>query len=143
MPKRRGAWASWNVHLLDEPTGLTSLTYDMNRLQSLDCERQFCVTLNMTDRIDPDKVIEKIDYAHPVFTPETLIAQDRWQEISGVGRTHYCGAYWRNGFHEDGAFSGMRVASRISGEPMLPAVEPVPDVPREGHSSDPEQELAA
>ncbi len=143
MPKRRSAWASWNVHLLDEPTGLTSLTYDMNRLQSLDCERQFCVTLNMTDRIDPDKVIEKIDYAHPVFTPETLIAQERWQEISGVGLTHYCGAYWRNGFHEDGAFSGMRVAGQISGEPMLASVEPPPGAPQDAHSSDPEQELAA
>ena len=104
---------------------------------------RFSRSLSLPQGIDPDKVIEKIDYAHPVFTPETLIAQGRWHEISGVGRTHYCGAYWRNGFHEDGAFSGMRVASRISGEPMLPAVEPVPDVPREGNSSDPEQELAA
>ena len=119
MPKRRSAWASWNVHLRDKPNGLTALTYDMNRLQSLDCKRQFCVTLNQSDRIDPEKVIETIDYAHPVFTPDTLLAQERWQEISGVRRTHYCGAYWRNGFHEDGAFSGLRVASQISGEPAL------------------------
>jgi len=135
MPKRRSAWASWNVHLLDEPTGLTSLTYDMNRLQALECERQFCVTLNLTDRIDPEKIIETIQYEHPVFTPETLIAQDRWEEISGVGRTHFAGAYWRNGFHEDGAFSGMRVARQISdgGEKVksLPAPPVGPSIAEE------------
>lgn len=113
MPKRRAAWASWNYHLADQPTGRTALTYDMNRLQSLGCERQFCVTLNLTERIDPAKIIEVIGYEHPVFTPDAVVAQDRWPEISGRGRTHYCGAYWRNGFHEDGAFSGLRAADRV------------------------------
>ncbi len=110
MPRRRAAWASWNYHLADQPRGRTALTYDMNRLQSLTCERRFFVTLNLTDRIDPERIIEKIRYEHPVFTPDAVDAQQRWGEISGMNRTHYCGAYWRNGFHEDGAFSGLRAA---------------------------------
>jgi len=113
MPKRRAAWASWNYHLADQPTGRTALTYDMNRLQSLDCRRQFCVTLNLTERIDPAKIIDVIQYEHPVFTPGSVDAQARWSEISGHDRTHYAGAYWRNGFHEDGAFSGRRAAEQV------------------------------
>ena len=89
------------------------LTYDMNRLQTLGCHRNFFVSLNMADRIDPDKVIDEFEYAHPVFTPGAIAAQERWAEISGVNRTHYCGAYWRSGFHEDGAFSGLRAARAV------------------------------
>lgn len=119
MPRRKAAWASWNYHLLDEPSGGTALTYDMNRLQTLGCERQFCVTLNLTDRIDPGKIIEVIQYEHPVFTPDAISAQERWAEVSGSGRTHFCGAYWRNGFHEDGAFTGLRAAQSVAA--MIPA----------------------
>ncbi len=122
MPKRKAAWASWNYHLLDEPTGATALTYDMNRLQSLGCKRQFCVTLNLTDRIDPAKIIEVIQYEHPVFTPDAIASQDRWAEISGVGRTHFCGAYWQNGFHEDGAFTGLRAAKSVAAAIPAPAI---------------------
>ncbi|MGK2932114.1 MAG: NAD(P)/FAD-dependent oxidoreductase [Solirubrobacterales bacterium] len=114
MPRRKAAWASWNYHLLDDPTGATALTYDMNRLQSLDCRRQFCVTLNLTERIDRRKIIEVIQYEHPVFTPDAVAAQDRWAEVSGTDRIHYCGAYWRNGFHEDGAFTGLRAAESVA-----------------------------
>ena len=119
MPRRKAAWASWNYHLLAEPTGATALTYDMNRLQTLGCERQFCVTLNLTHRIDPKKIIEVIQYEHPVFTPDAVASQDRWEEISGADRIHFCGAYWRNGFHEDGAFTGLRAAKAV--ELALPA----------------------
>ena len=75
LPRRRRAWASWNYHLLDEPTGKPTVTYHMNRLQSLDAEREFCVTLNHTDAIDPDKVIRTIPYAHPVYTAQGQAAQ--------------------------------------------------------------------
>ena len=85
MPRRRGAWASWNYHLTGEPTGRTTVTYHMNRLQSLDADREFLVTLNRTEAIDPDKVIRVIDYAHPVYTPEgSARRRRRWEEISGV-----------------------------------------------------------
>ena len=114
LPRRRRAWASWNYHLLDEPPGKTTVTYHMNRLQSLAAEREFCVTLNRTEAIDPDKVIRRISYAHPVYTAAGAAAQRRHEEISGAHtRTHYCGAYWGWGFHEDGVVSGLRVAERF------------------------------
>ncbi|HTU15518.1 MAG TPA: FAD-dependent oxidoreductase [Solirubrobacterales bacterium] len=113
MPRRRAAWASWNYHLTRRPRGRTALTYDMNRLQSLECRRQFCVTLNLTERIDPAKVIASFRYEHPVFTPDAVEAQARWSEISGRDRIHFAGAYWRNGFHEDGVFSGFRAAEQV------------------------------
>jgi predicted NAD/FAD-binding protein len=113
LPQRRRAWASWNYHLTDPPGPLTTVTYHMNRLQSLRAEREFCVTLNRTEAIDPDQVIRRITYAHPVFTPAGVSAQQRVQEISGRSRTHYCGAYWGWGFHEDGVVSALRVAERF------------------------------
>jgi uncharacterized protein len=113
LPRRRGAWASWNFHLTDEPTGRTTVTYHMNRLQSLVADRQFLVTLNRTDAIDPARVIGRIPYSHPVYTAAGVRAQGRWAEISGADRTHYCGAYWRWGFHEDGVWSALRVSERL------------------------------
>ena len=113
LPKRRRAWASWNFHLRDEPVNRTTVTYHMNRLQSLRAEREFCVTLNQTDAIDPDTVVKVIRYEHPVYTPAGLAAQRRWREVSGVRGTHYCGAYWGYGFHEDGVASALRVCSEF------------------------------
>ncbi len=112
LPRRRRAWASWNYHLIEQPTGLSTVTYHMNRLQSLQAEREFCVTLNRTEKIDPEKVIRRIDYAHPVYTAAGEAAHARHGEISG-DRTHYCGAYWGWGFHEDGVVSGERVARSL------------------------------
>jgi predicted NAD/FAD-binding protein len=113
LPQRRRAWASWNYHLLAEPKPCTTVTYHMNRLQSLSAEREFCVTLNRTEAIDPDKIIKVIRYAHPVFTAEGVRAQQRVAEISGRNRTHFCGAYWGWGFHEDGVVSALRVGERF------------------------------
>ena len=87
----------------------------MNRLQSLVSDERYLVTLNRTEAIDPERVIRTIDYAHPVFTREGIAAQRRWAEISGVDRIHYCGAYWRWGFHEDGAWSALRVSEALGG----------------------------
>ena len=113
LPRRRRAWASWNYHLLPEPTGMTTVTYHMNRLQALTADREFCVTLNRSTAIDPGKVLRTFSYAHPVFTTEGARAQARHHEISGVNRTHYAGAYWHWGFHEDGVVSGARVAEHF------------------------------
>ncbi len=111
LPRRRRAWASWNYHLLSTPTGKPAVTYHMNRLQSLRSDRQWCVTLNRTEAIDPAKIVRTVQYAHPVFTVAGMRAQERVGEISGGrGRTHFCGAYWGWGFHEDGVVSGLRVA---------------------------------
>jgi predicted NAD/FAD-binding protein len=85
----------------------------MNRLQSLRAEREFCVTLNRSAEIAPDKVLRTIGYAHPVYTADGVKAQARVAEISGRNRTHYCGAYWGWGFHEDGVRSALRVGERF------------------------------
>jgi predicted NAD/FAD-binding protein len=113
LPRRRRAWASWNYHLLEEPRDRATVTYHMNRLQSLRAEQELCVTLNRTDAIDPSKVIRIIPYAHPVYTQDGVRAQRRRAEICGVERTHYCGAYWGWGFHEDGVVSALAVAERF------------------------------
>jgi predicted NAD/FAD-binding protein len=113
LPRRRRAWASWNFHLQDRPASRTTVTYHMNRLQGLRADREFCVTLNKTEAIDPESVIGTMNYDHPVYTPAGLAAQRRWDQVSGVRRTHYCGAYWGYGFHEDGVVSGLRVCERF------------------------------
>ena len=112
MPARRAAWASWNYHLGDGEAG-AMVTYHMNRLQSLDADHELLVTLNRTAAIDPRQVIRRLDYSHPVYTRDGIAAQRRWSEISGRNRTHYCGAYWRWGFHEDGVWSALRACAAL------------------------------
>jgi len=107
LPKKKLAWAAWNYHLLRENTGLAALTYNMNILQSLNSKQTFCVTLNHTAAIDESKIIKRMEYNHPVFTSEGISAQQRQGEINGVNLTYFCGAYWRNGFHEDGVVSAL------------------------------------
>lgn len=109
LPKRRRAWASWNYHLLDQPLGRSAVTYHMNRLQSLEADREFCVTLNRSDAIRPETVIAKFEYSHPVFTPAGLAAQAEIRTLSGSDRIHFCGAYLGAGFHEDGVISALSV----------------------------------
>jgi predicted NAD/FAD-binding protein len=115
MPRRPRAWASWNYHLRPGRPGRTTITYDMNRLQRLPSRTRFLVSLNMTDEIDPARIIETYSYDHPVYTPEGIAAQARWAEVSGAQRVHYCGAYWGWGFHEDGVRSGLQAADAILG----------------------------
>ena len=114
LPRRRAARQAWNFHLFDEPKDRTTVTYSMNHLQQLDAPVDFCVTLNLTERIDPAAIIRTIPYAHPVYTREGTAAQARHAEISGRNRTHYCGAYWHWGFHEDGVVSGLRAVAGLA-----------------------------
>jgi predicted NAD/FAD-binding protein len=107
LPRRRLAWAAWNYLMPEGPGGPVSLTYDMSILQGLDAPETLCVTLNATERIDPDRILARMSYAHPLFTPAAVAAQARHREIDGTGRTYYCGAWWRNGFHEDGVVSAL------------------------------------
>jgi len=111
MPKKKLAWAAWNYHIPQRRSDFAMVTYHMNKLQNFDdAPDDFMVTLNRTAEIAPGKIIEKYDYAHPVFTMDGIRAQQRHHEISDINRTHYCGAYWFNGFHEDGVNSALRVA---------------------------------
>jgi predicted NAD/FAD-binding protein len=118
LPRRRRAWASWNYHLGGAQQGHLQqdsavLTYNMNILQSITAPETFCVTLNNDAAIDPEKILRRFNYAHPVFTLASADAQQRWSEINGVNRTWFCGAYWRNGFHEDGVVSATRVCAAL------------------------------
>jgi len=94
-----------------------ALTYDMNILQRLRSRHTFCVTLNASAQVDPRHVLRRMVYEHPLFTPAGAAAQQRHAEISGAPatgwRTHYCGAYWRFGFHEDGVVSALAALRRF------------------------------
>ncbi|HEX7719116.1 MAG TPA: FAD-dependent oxidoreductase, partial [Woeseiaceae bacterium] len=106
LPKRRRAWAAWNYHIPAEERNGVAVTYNMNLLQGLQSASQYCVTLNYTDRIDPAKILRRFSYDHPVFRRESIAAQSSQAELN-AGRTFFCGAYWRNGFHEDGVVSAL------------------------------------
>jgi hypothetical protein len=113
LPRRRRAWAAWNYHWLPGPRAGVALTYDMNVLQSLRSRHTLCVTLNAAEHVDERCVLRRMEYAHPLFTLAGAAAQRRHHEISGVRRTHYCGAYWRYGFHEDGVVSALQALARF------------------------------
>ena len=107
LPARRRAWAAWNYHIPADERQRVAVTYNMNMLQGLDAKQQYFVTLNSDDKIDPAKVIRRISYDHPIITNDTVAAQSRHAEVNRGNRTFYCGAYWRNGFHEDGVVSAL------------------------------------
>lgn len=109
LPAHRSCWASWNAYLPKEERDGVLLTYYMNRLQGLQAPVDFCVTLNREQAIDPRKVIRTLSYHHPIYTPRGFAAQKRFDEISGRNHTHFCGAYWGYGFHEDGVKSALAV----------------------------------
>ncbi|MDF1623198.1 MAG: FAD-dependent oxidoreductase [Pseudohongiella nitratireducens] len=113
LPKKRKAWAAWNYQLLADRQRPSSVTYNMNILQGIDSRHTYCVTLNQDDSIDDSKIIQKFVYHHPVFNTSSLAAQQRRAEICGQNHTHYVGAYWYNGFHEDGVHSACDIAERF------------------------------
>jgi len=115
LPRNRKTWSSWNYRLgVDDSRAV--LTYDMNILQGIEAQETFCVTLNNTDAINPHRILGRFTYAHPVFSLAGMAAQQRWGEINGSRRTWFCGAYWHNGFHEDGVVSALRVAEAMGGQ---------------------------
>jgi predicted NAD/FAD-binding protein len=113
MPRTRRAWASWNYHLARDPNPLPTVTYWMNRLQSLPGPRDWFVTLNRTDEIDPAQVLARFTYHHPLYSRAACAAQARHAEIDGQHGVHFCGAYWGYGFHEDGVQSAEAVLARL------------------------------
>ena len=116
LPVREAARASWNYRLHDDTDLAPTVTYDLNRLQKLTTPEQFCVTLNPQGGIDERAVIRRMIYEHPLYDHAAIRAQERWAEVSGTHRTHYCGAYWFYGFHEDGLRSALRVAGALGVE---------------------------
>jgi predicted NAD/FAD-binding protein len=113
LPSSLRCWSSWNVQL-GEDNEIPCLSYNMNILQGIVSEKTYCVTLNNTASINTDKIIGIYHYEHPVFTAKGVDAQQRWAQINGKRNTWFCGAYWRNGFHEDGVWSAKRVAEQLN-----------------------------
>jgi predicted NAD/FAD-binding protein len=123
LPRRRLAWSAWNYHRLADDNAGVAVTYNMNLLQGLQTQRTFLVTLNNSAAIDPDRIITRLSYDHPVFTRAGCAAQQRQAEINGVNRSYFCGAYWRYGFHEDGVVSALNALTHFreqDGEQQLP-----------------------
>jgi len=120
LPKNQRAWSSWNYRL-KPGNGRATVTYNMNILQGLDAPETFCVTLNDTASINPHRILGRFNYAHPQFTLAGMQAQQRWGDINGRNGTWFCGAYWQNGFHEDGLSSGLRVAESLSASARMAA----------------------
>ncbi len=113
LPRNRRAWASWNYLVSDEKSDSATVTYNMNILQHIRSRHVFCVSLNCDASIDPSKVLGRFTYHHPIFTTRRAAAQRRHGELLNSRRTSYCGAYWRNGFHEDGVRSALAVCEAI------------------------------
>ena len=113
LPNRKKAWASWNYQLSDDRSKAASVTYNMNILQGIKSDETFCVTLNQKEAIDSKKILREFIYHHPIFSSESIKAQKKRALICGHNHTHFAGAYWHNGFHEDGVRSGVEVAARF------------------------------
>lgn len=113
LPKRKKAWASWNYLLSDNREADASVTYNMNILQGIESTHTFCVTLNQKQAIEPSKILKEFTYHHPVFSLQSCQAQQQRELICGKRNTHFAGAYWHNGFHEDGVKSAIDVAKRF------------------------------
>ncbi|MDP5144678.1 FAD-dependent oxidoreductase [Rheinheimera baltica] len=113
LPKRKRAWAAWNYNLDASETQRATLTYNMNLLQGITAPVTFCITLNHSEAIAKDKILGVYHYAHPVYNDTTLAAQAKRNSISGQNNTFFAGAYWYNGFHEDGAKSAVDVAAQL------------------------------
>ena len=114
MPKRKLAWAAWNYHINHSDTSPASLTYNMNILQNLKTQVPILVTLNPQQSINKKKIIKSLSYAHPQYSLRSIEAQSNYHLISGVNRTSFAGAYWGNGFHEDGVKSALNAIQQFN-----------------------------
>jgi predicted NAD/FAD-binding protein len=120
LPRTRRAWSAWNYRIGIEQETRATITYNMNILQHIRSDRTFSVTLNDNGLIDPAKVISRHRYSHPVFTTARAALQAEHPQMIRVNRTSYCGAWWANGFHEDGVCSALAVCRRY-GIDSIPA----------------------
>lgn len=113
LPRRRKAWAAWNSFVPGDGDAPCTVSYCMNLLQGLDAPEPLVVTLNRSEAIDPARVLRRLVYQHPVYTPQSVAAQQRRAVIQGQNRTWFAGAYWGWGFHEDGMRSAVDVAAGL------------------------------
>ncbi|KRG70589.1 NAD(P)/FAD-dependent oxidoreductase [Pseudoxanthomonas dokdonensis] len=124
LPRNRKAWAAWNAHVPRDPRAPCTVSYCMNLLQGLPVSTPLVVTLNRSEAINPDKILRRLQYAHPVHDHAAVRAQRRWREIQGRRHTWFAGAYWGWGFHEDGIRSARNVVDAL--RETLPGLQPAP-----------------
>jgi predicted NAD/FAD-binding protein len=113
LPRSRKVWSSWNYHIPERELAAVQVTYNMNILQSLASDTVFNVTLNEENGLDPDRILGRFRYEHPIFTRRRSAAQARHHELIGTNDTSFCGAYWGYGFHEDGVRSALEVCRHL------------------------------
>lgn len=123
LPRLKSVWSSWNYHVR-QSEGRPSVTYNMNLLQGLDSKATYCVTLNETESIAPDRILGTYQYSHPIFTIQRTAAQRQHSKLIRHRRTSFCGAYWGNGFHEDGVVSALKVCAAFGIVPRWSTAEP-------------------
>ncbi|MGI9428844.1 MAG: NAD(P)/FAD-dependent oxidoreductase [Bythopirellula sp.] len=109
LPRRKRAWASWNYRTSDATNQPATVTYDLSRLQGHASPSPILQTLNPTEPIAPAKVLQRLQFEHPLFNFQTQLAQQQHERLHKDGKVYYCGAYWGYGFHEDGVESALRV----------------------------------
>ncbi|HEY5970753.1 MAG TPA: FAD-dependent oxidoreductase [Pseudoxanthomonas sp.] len=140
LPGNRKAWAAWNAHVPRDPAYACTVSYCMNLLQGLETTTPLVVTLNRTDAINPDSILRRLHYRHPVYTTASVAAQARRVEIQGHRRTWFAGAYWGWGFHEDGIRSAVDVARALGvawGESRQVVPHPWPRIGTQPHGLQP------
>jgi uncharacterized protein len=124
LPRNRRAWAAWNAYVPRDPDAPCTVSYCMNLLQGLDAPEPLVVSLNRSAAIDPGRMLRRMTYHHPVYTPASVAARARQGEIQGRRRTWFAGAYWGWGFHEDGIRSGYAAADALLAARDAGAAEP-------------------
>jgi predicted NAD/FAD-binding protein len=124
LPRNRRAWSSWNFRIDEPDPGATQVTYWLNNVHRLKARDEYLLSLNQPHAVDPAKTIRRLEYRHPVFSAAAVRAQARWAEISGANGTHYAGAYWNWGSHEDGVVSAIRATRPLLSRevPLAPAL---------------------
>ncbi len=118
LPSAKRAASGWNYRVRGGGDQNAQLSYNMNFLQNINCPETLIVSLNQTERINPNRILYTTQYAHPVYNIKSTAARQRWADISGVDKLHFCGAYWTFGFHEDGVKSAIRVVDMIGGQKL-------------------------
>lgn len=118
MPKTKRAWSSWNYRLDSDVSGsrTPSTIYYMNSLQHVSDKRDYFVSINGAENIDPGKILRQIDYEHPLFSVGAVKAQKDLPLLNAQGPVYFCGSYFRYGFHEDAFTSALELSRRISGK---------------------------
>ncbi len=118
MPKTKGAWSSWNyaIKLNGDGDLVPSTIYDMNSLQQVSQNKNYFISINDPDDVDPKKILWKGEYDHPIYDLETIHAQRKLPELNKNGMIYFCGSYFRYGFHEDALTSAIEVVKALTGE---------------------------